>query len=111
MAKLSRTQAAMALVDQGVAPAVAAKEAGVTPTAVFRAIARAKGKTTCPTCNQVVRDGFVLAPPPPVIAEPEPIPVPVVTLTAAAAGAALREMVKAGDAEAKRIILDLTRYI
>lgn len=110
MSKLSLTQQALNLVAQGVKPAVAAKEVGITETAVFRALARAKGKTHCPTCNQVVRAGFELKEVPPGVTDLVPPP-PIFTITAAVAGNALRDLAKAKDAEAKRIILDLTRYI
>lgn len=41
-------------------PAAAAKEVGISSTAVYRAMERKAGKTTCPSCGQVVREGFVL---------------------------------------------------
>jgi hypothetical protein len=43
-----------------VTPYAAAKMYGITRTAVYRALARRAGKTICPCCNQVVREGFVV---------------------------------------------------
>ena len=60
MAGRSRTQQALRLVAHGMSPAAAAKEVGISSTAVYRAMERKAGKITCPSCGQVVREGFVL---------------------------------------------------
>lgn len=54
----SKTQQAVDLVRQGVTPNAAAKQLGVHPSAVYRALTRALEKPLCPCCKQVVREGF-----------------------------------------------------
>lgn len=62
----SRTQQAVELVlSKGVSPHAAAKQLGVHASAVYRAITRAKQKTLCPCCGQVVREGFTVKVPKP----------------------------------------------
>lgn len=55
----SKTQQAVELVRRdGVNPNTAARELGVHPSAVYRALRRAETKPICPCCGQVVREGF-----------------------------------------------------
>lgn len=55
----SKTMQALARVLQdGLTPFAAAKEAGINASAVYRALARQQTKPLCPCCGQVVRDGF-----------------------------------------------------
>lgn len=55
---ISKTQAALALVRDGIPVKVAAEQAGVKEATVYIALNRTKGKELCPCCGQVVRDGF-----------------------------------------------------
>lgn len=60
---MSKTQAALALVAQGMLAIEAAKSAGITPPTLYAALGRMKkqaqeGKERCPCCGQVVREGF-----------------------------------------------------
>jgi transposase-like protein len=55
---LSKTQAALALVRQGVPVKKAAELAGVAEATIYIAQNRLKGKEQCPCCGQVVREGF-----------------------------------------------------
>ncbi len=55
---LSKTQQALHLVSGGVAIKVAAERAGIAESTLRMAIGRLKGKTLCPCCGQVVREGF-----------------------------------------------------
>lgn len=54
----SKTMQAVALVEQGMSAYAAAKQLGISPSAVSRAIQRREDKTVCPCCGQVVREGF-----------------------------------------------------
>lgn len=56
----SKTQQALDLMQQtpGMTAYEAAAVVGVGNAAVYQALRRTKGKTVCPCCNQVVRDGF-----------------------------------------------------
>lgn len=56
----SKTQQALDLMQQtpGMTAYEAAAAVGVGNAAVYQAMRRTKGKTVCPCCNQVVRDGF-----------------------------------------------------
>jgi len=56
----SKTQQALDLMQQnpGMTAYEAAAAVGVGNAAVYQALRRTKGKTVCPCCNQVVRDGF-----------------------------------------------------
>lgn len=55
----SRTMKALDLVlINGMTAYAAAKEVGINPSAVSRALARREDKTLCPCCRQVVREGF-----------------------------------------------------
>lgn len=56
----SKTQQALNLMQQtpGMTAYEAAAAVGVGNAAVYQALRRTKGKTVCPCCNQVVRDGF-----------------------------------------------------
>lgn len=58
----SKTQQALdwLSVNPGHSAYEAAAQFGLTPTAVYRAQARKKGKVICPCCGQVVRKGFEL---------------------------------------------------
>lgn len=58
--KKSKTMLALDLVDQGMTKYAAAKQAGVSESAVHRAWHRRQGKTVCPTCKQIVKEGFSL---------------------------------------------------
>lgn len=59
---LSRTQKAIRLVKKkGYSVHKASKLVGVNHASVFRALKNRKDKEICPTCNQVVRDGFTLS--------------------------------------------------
>ena len=58
MEKKSKTQAALALVEQGATPNAAANQVGISASAVYRAMGRREGKEVCPCCSQVVREGF-----------------------------------------------------
>ena len=59
MAK-SKTQQALDLLkaNPGMTPYEAAATVGIKNAAVYQAISRTKGKTVCPCCGQVVREGF-----------------------------------------------------
>lgn len=59
----SKTQRAVDLVREGVNPNAAAKQCGVHPSAVYRALTRAQEKPLCPCCGQVVREGFAIKTP------------------------------------------------
>lgn len=56
----SKTQQALDLMQQtpGMTAYEAAAAVGVGNAAVYQALRRSKGKTICPCCKQVVRDGF-----------------------------------------------------
>ena len=51
-AGLSRTAQALALVDAGATPTAAAQAVGVSPPAVFQALARRARAQRCPHCGQ-----------------------------------------------------------
>lgn len=60
---MSKTQRALALVDQGKSVREAAREAGISEPTLYAALKRIReqseaGKERCPCCGQVVRDGF-----------------------------------------------------
>lgn len=57
----SRTMMAMSLVDDGVAVQKAANAMGISRAAVYAAMKRRQGKPICPTCHQIVRDGFSIS--------------------------------------------------
>lgn len=58
MAK-SKTQQALDLVDEGMAPFAAAHQVGIAPSTVYIAIKRRKASgRRCPCCNQALRPGF-----------------------------------------------------
>lgn len=50
----SKTMEALKLVDQGMTRYAAAKQVGISESAVHRAWHRRQGKTICPTCNQII---------------------------------------------------------
>ncbi len=56
----SKTQQALDLMQQnpGMTAYEAAATVGVGNAAVYQALRRTKGKTICPCCKQVVREGF-----------------------------------------------------
>ncbi|MDD3481826.1 helix-turn-helix domain-containing protein [Azovibrio restrictus] len=63
MKEKSRTQQALDLVAEGMTAYAAAEKVGITEQAVYAAKrrlekARQAGKTLCPCCGQVVREGF-----------------------------------------------------
>ena len=61
MAALSKTQQALALIAQEkISASEAARRVGVKSGTVLSAIMRTKGKTQCPCCGQVVRQGFAI---------------------------------------------------
>lgn len=58
---MSKTQEAIALVSQGMAPFAAAKQVGLSANTLYVALKRLREKQnveTCPCCGQVVREGF-----------------------------------------------------
>lgn len=62
---MSKTQAALALHDQGMNVAQAAKTAGIAAPTLHAALKRRRlqteaGKAHCPCCGQVVREGFTV---------------------------------------------------
>ena len=60
----SKTQQALELLRKNpdMKPYQAADAVGVQNAAVYQALQRTKGKTLCPCCGQVVRDGFQINP-------------------------------------------------
>ena len=54
----SKTMQAIDLVAQGMTAYAAAKQVGISRSAVHRALSRRDGKDLCPCCGQVVRAGF-----------------------------------------------------
>lgn len=59
MAPLSKTQQALALMEEeGIGASEAARRVGIASGTVLSAVMRMKGKSICPCCNQVVRQGF-----------------------------------------------------
>ena len=64
MMTTSRTQQALALLaaDPQLTPHAVARQLGLSPSAVYRALARRQDKVVCPCCRQIVRDGFHLKP-------------------------------------------------
>ena len=51
---MSKTDQALKLVDEGLTPYAAAKQVGITPTTVYVAMQRRKGKEKCPCCGTIV---------------------------------------------------------
>ena len=59
---LSRTQKAIRLVTKkGYSVNKASKLIGINHAAVFKALKRRENKEVCPSCNQVVREGFTVS--------------------------------------------------
>lgn len=56
--KPSKTMQALARIAAGETVAIASRALGISTTAVYAAMRRREGKTICPCCGQVVRDGF-----------------------------------------------------
>lgn len=56
----SKTQQALELLRENpdMTPYEAAAKIGIGNAAVYQALRRTKGKTMCPCCGQVVREGF-----------------------------------------------------
>jgi hypothetical protein len=54
-ASKSKTMQALELVNQGMTRYAAAKQVGISESAVHRAFYRRKNKPVCPSCNQVIR--------------------------------------------------------
>lgn len=52
--KKSKTMEALDLVDEGMTRYAAAKQIGISESAVHRAWHRRQGKAICPTCNQII---------------------------------------------------------
>jgi hypothetical protein len=50
----SKTMLALELVDKGMTRYAAAKQIGISESAVHRAWHRRHGKSICPTCNQII---------------------------------------------------------
>lgn len=60
---LSRTAQALALVDAGKTPTEAAQALGISPPAVFRALARRAKADRCPCCGQtMLRAAYPVSP-------------------------------------------------
>ncbi len=58
---MSKTQEAIALVNQGMTPFAAAKQVGLSANTLYVALKRQREKQgieACPCCGQVVREGF-----------------------------------------------------
>lgn len=59
MSALSKTQQALSLMEsEGISASEAARRMGIKAGTVLSAVMRMKGKTVCPCCGQVVREGF-----------------------------------------------------
>jgi predicted transcriptional regulator len=54
----SKTMQALDLVKEGMSAYAAAKQLGISQTAISRALSRREDKEICPCCGQVVREGF-----------------------------------------------------
>jgi len=48
------------LSDKTLTPNAAAKATGISSAAVYKAVKARQGKTICPCCGQVVREGFAV---------------------------------------------------
>lgn len=59
---LSKTQQALAYLQEGMSPKEAAEKAGVAESTLRVAMGKRTGKTICPCCGQVVREGFEINP-------------------------------------------------
>ena len=105
MTTITRTQQALALVDAGTGPCVAAKQVGMAYHVLYRALRARKERGVCPCCGVLLKPGQMVRAP---VAEAAPV-------QGAGAGNLLRDQLKGTDTamreEAKRIVLDLTRYI
>lgn len=55
---LSKTQLALSYLQEGMSPKDAAEKAGVAESTLRVAMGKRAGKTICPCCGQVVREGF-----------------------------------------------------
>ncbi|SFN65868.1 hypothetical protein SAMN05660284_01991 [Formivibrio citricus] len=55
---LSKTQQALAYLQEGMTPKEAAQKAGVAESTLRVAMGKRSGKTICPCCGQIVREGF-----------------------------------------------------
>lgn len=58
MTNPTKTAQAVALVERGLTVYAAAKQVGVDHGSVYRAIAKAKQRGTCPHCGQMLPPGF-----------------------------------------------------
>lgn len=65
----TKTDAALAMVDAGATPYAAAKEQGLSTSAVYRALKRRAERALCPCCGHALKPGAVLKLP---AAEAEP---------------------------------------
>lgn len=54
----SKTMQALDLVKEGMSAYAAAKQLGISQTAISRALSRREDKEICPCCGQVVREGY-----------------------------------------------------
>lgn len=83
--KSSKTQEALKMVTAGISPYAAAREVGLAPSVVYRALARRReaAERICPGCGQVVRAGFAVKPMP--AAEPSSLPLRSIMLSLRAA--------------------------
>lgn len=59
MAEISKTQQALELLkaDPTLSAYAAAKQVGISKTAVYNALNREKGRDRCPTCGQLLPEG------------------------------------------------------
>lgn len=58
MTTQSRTMQALARIGSGEKIAAVARDLGISVAAIYAAKKRRDGKTICPCCGQVVREGF-----------------------------------------------------
>ncbi len=59
--ELSKTQQALIRVANGEKPPTIAKDLGISSAVIYAAMKKRIGKTICPCCGQVVREGFNVA--------------------------------------------------
>ncbi len=60
---LSKTQQAIELVTAGASVSAAAQAIGISAATLRVALWKRKGKSVCPCCGQIVREGFELREP------------------------------------------------
>jgi hypothetical protein len=59
--ELSKTQQALIRVANGEKAPTIAKDLGISSAVIYAAMKKRVGKTICPCCGQIVREGFQLA--------------------------------------------------